>query len=215
MPGTVPPEIVQLVRTRQPVPENLSSDEKAAFKSQDVFYNQGFGYAEMMNTRPQTRATPLRTRQRAWLVSITKSSPPGGTPTDIPKRRLPRTKSWTPLPCIGSPTQIRRRHVPTGMQPSWVRSVRPENDQKVACRWRHVQPCARRNGHFRPHAENATAANARLSAMHCPWRPGGRPADCAQGRSGWRRRLLLHDPGWRGLTAENTVLPPSFSGAGG
>lgn len=54
MPGTVPPEIVQLVRTRQPAPESLSSEEKAAYQSLDVFYNQGFGYAEMMNTRPQT-----------------------------------------------------------------------------------------------------------------------------------------------------------------
>ncbi|MBD9541373.1 epoxide hydrolase N-terminal domain-containing protein [Ensifer sp. ENS04] len=54
MPGTVPPEIVQLVRMRQPAPDSLSHDEKAAFKSLDVFYNQGFGYAEMMNTRPQT-----------------------------------------------------------------------------------------------------------------------------------------------------------------
>lgn len=54
MPGTVPPEVVQLVRTRQPVPAGFSAEEKAAYASLDVFYNQGFGYAEMMNTRPQT-----------------------------------------------------------------------------------------------------------------------------------------------------------------
>lgn len=54
MPGTVPPDVVQLVRTRQPVPADFSDGEKAAYASLDVFYNHGFGYAEMMNTRPQT-----------------------------------------------------------------------------------------------------------------------------------------------------------------
>jgi pimeloyl-ACP methyl ester carboxylesterase len=54
MPGTVLPEVVQMVRTRQPVPASFSAVEKAAYASLDVFYNHGFGYAEMMNTRPQT-----------------------------------------------------------------------------------------------------------------------------------------------------------------
>jgi pimeloyl-ACP methyl ester carboxylesterase len=54
MPGTVPADVVQLVRTRQPVPSGFSPEEKAAYASLDVFYNHGFGYAEMMNTRPQT-----------------------------------------------------------------------------------------------------------------------------------------------------------------
>jgi pimeloyl-ACP methyl ester carboxylesterase len=54
MPGTVPPSVVKLVRTREPVPAGFSDVEKAAYKSLDVFYNQGFGYAEMMNTKPQT-----------------------------------------------------------------------------------------------------------------------------------------------------------------
>jgi pimeloyl-ACP methyl ester carboxylesterase len=54
MPGTVPPDVVQRVRTRQPVPEDFSAEERAAYASLDVFYNHGFGYAEMMNTRPQT-----------------------------------------------------------------------------------------------------------------------------------------------------------------
>lgn len=54
MPGTVPPSVVKLVRSRAPVPAGFSAAEKAAYASLDVFYNQGFGYAEMMNTRPQT-----------------------------------------------------------------------------------------------------------------------------------------------------------------
>ena len=54
MPGTVPPAIAQQVRTRVPVPASFSDVEKAAYASLDIFYNKGFGYAEMMNTRPQT-----------------------------------------------------------------------------------------------------------------------------------------------------------------
>lgn len=54
MPGTVPPDVVKLVRNREPVPSEFSDIEKAAYASLDVFYNKGFGYAEMMNTRPQT-----------------------------------------------------------------------------------------------------------------------------------------------------------------
>lgn len=54
MPGTVPASVVNLVRTRQPVPSGFSAAEKTAYAGLDVFYNKGFGYAEMMNTRPQT-----------------------------------------------------------------------------------------------------------------------------------------------------------------
>src|SRR5829696_8403607 len=54
MPGTVPPEVVKMVRNREPVPAGFSAAEKAAYASLDIFYNKGFGYADMMNTRPQT-----------------------------------------------------------------------------------------------------------------------------------------------------------------
>jgi pimeloyl-ACP methyl ester carboxylesterase len=54
MPGTVPPEVVKQVRSGAPVPAGYSEVEKAAYASLDYFYNQGFGYAAMMNTRPQT-----------------------------------------------------------------------------------------------------------------------------------------------------------------
>lgn len=37
MPGTVPPDVVQRVRTRQPVPEDFSAEERAAYASLDVF----------------------------------------------------------------------------------------------------------------------------------------------------------------------------------
>ena len=53
MPGTVPPSVVKLVRNRETVPAEFS-DVEEAYASLDVFYNTGFGYAEMMNTRPQT-----------------------------------------------------------------------------------------------------------------------------------------------------------------
>jgi pimeloyl-ACP methyl ester carboxylesterase len=54
MPGTVPPDVLRLVRNRDPVPASFSEVEKAAFASLAYFYGKGFGYAEMMNTRPQT-----------------------------------------------------------------------------------------------------------------------------------------------------------------
>jgi pimeloyl-ACP methyl ester carboxylesterase len=54
MPGTVPPSVLRLIRNRDPVPASFSDVEKAAFASLAYFYGKGFGYAEMMNTRPQT-----------------------------------------------------------------------------------------------------------------------------------------------------------------
>ena len=54
MPGTVPPNVLSLIRNRDPVPANFSDAEKVAFAGLEYFYGKGFGYAEMMNTRPQT-----------------------------------------------------------------------------------------------------------------------------------------------------------------
>ena len=54
MPGTVPPSVLRLIRNREPVPANFSDAEKIAFAGLEYFYRKGFGYADMMNTRPQT-----------------------------------------------------------------------------------------------------------------------------------------------------------------
>ncbi|MGG5823103.1 epoxide hydrolase family protein [Falsiroseomonas sp. HW251] len=54
MPGTVPQSVLRLVRNGDPVPASFSRVEKEAVASLDYFYHKGFGYAEMMNTRPQT-----------------------------------------------------------------------------------------------------------------------------------------------------------------
>jgi hypothetical protein len=54
MPGTVPPTVLRLIRNREPVPSSFSDAEKIAFAGLEYFYRKGFGYAEMMNTRPQT-----------------------------------------------------------------------------------------------------------------------------------------------------------------
>ena len=54
MPGTVPQSVLRLIRNRDPAPSSFSDAEKAAFASLEYFYRKGFGYAEMMNTRPQT-----------------------------------------------------------------------------------------------------------------------------------------------------------------
>ncbi len=54
MPGTVPPSVLRLIRNREPAPASFSEAEKKAFAGLEYFYHKGFGYAEMMNTRPQT-----------------------------------------------------------------------------------------------------------------------------------------------------------------
>ena len=54
MPGTVPPGVLRLIRNREPAPASFSEAEKTAFAGLEYFYRKGFGYAEMMNTRPQT-----------------------------------------------------------------------------------------------------------------------------------------------------------------
>ena len=54
MPGTVPPSVLRLIRNRDPVPASFSDAEKVAFAGARVLLRKGFGYAEMMNTRPQT-----------------------------------------------------------------------------------------------------------------------------------------------------------------
>jgi pimeloyl-ACP methyl ester carboxylesterase len=54
MPGTVPPDVLRLIRNRDPAPSSFSDAERRAFAGLEYFYRKGFGYAEMMNTRPQT-----------------------------------------------------------------------------------------------------------------------------------------------------------------
>jgi len=54
MPGTTPTSVLRLIQNRDPVPADFSEVEKAAFARLEYFYRKGFGYAEMMNTRPQT-----------------------------------------------------------------------------------------------------------------------------------------------------------------
>jgi pimeloyl-ACP methyl ester carboxylesterase len=54
MPGTIPPEVLRSIRNGDPVPAHFSDEEKAAYARLRYFYDKGFGYAAMMNTRPQT-----------------------------------------------------------------------------------------------------------------------------------------------------------------
>jgi pimeloyl-ACP methyl ester carboxylesterase len=54
MPGTVPPSVLRLIRNGEPAPASFSDAEKVAFAGLEYFYQKGFGYAAMMNTRAQT-----------------------------------------------------------------------------------------------------------------------------------------------------------------
>ena len=87
MPGTVPQSVLRLIRNRDPAPSSFSDAEKAAFASLEYFYRKGFGYAEMMNTRPQTLGYGSRIRRSACLPSSTTSSPSGRTAAASPSGR--------------------------------------------------------------------------------------------------------------------------------
>ena len=51
---TIPPEIAKALRNGEPAPKGLSIEEHAIFDEAREFLNQGFGYAAIMGTRPQT-----------------------------------------------------------------------------------------------------------------------------------------------------------------
>src|SRR5512144_1362203 len=53
-PFTVPPEIDRAVQTGNPLPSDLSADERRACEQRDFFYKHGVGYALEMASRPQT-----------------------------------------------------------------------------------------------------------------------------------------------------------------
>ena len=54
MPGTTPPSVLRLIHNGDPVPADFTPEEKVAFSGLEAFYKKGFGYADMMNTRPET-----------------------------------------------------------------------------------------------------------------------------------------------------------------
>jgi pimeloyl-ACP methyl ester carboxylesterase len=54
MPAVVPPDVAKILSNGDPAPPGLTDSEKAAFASLDAFYRKGAGYAQIMNTRPQT-----------------------------------------------------------------------------------------------------------------------------------------------------------------
>ncbi|MBB3409764.1 pimeloyl-ACP methyl ester carboxylesterase [Rhizobium sp. BK316] len=51
---TFPPDAAQALMSGAPAPENLSPEEKIIFKEARDFLNNGFGYAAIMGTRPET-----------------------------------------------------------------------------------------------------------------------------------------------------------------
>jgi pimeloyl-ACP methyl ester carboxylesterase len=68
MPGTVPPDVLRMVRNREPAPATFNDAERTAYAGLQYFYGKGFGYAEMMNTRPQTLGYALADSPVAMLA---------------------------------------------------------------------------------------------------------------------------------------------------
>jgi pimeloyl-ACP methyl ester carboxylesterase len=54
MPAAVPDAIAGALWSHQPVPSNLSADEKRAWDQLDFFFKKGLAYAQEMGNRPQT-----------------------------------------------------------------------------------------------------------------------------------------------------------------
>ncbi|MEY9324613.1 epoxide hydrolase family protein [Sinorhizobium fredii] len=51
---TIPPEIAKALRSGDPAPASLTTEERAVFDQAREFLGKGFGYAAIMGTRPQT-----------------------------------------------------------------------------------------------------------------------------------------------------------------
>ncbi|KQV83579.1 epoxide hydrolase family protein [Rhizobium sp. Root1220] len=88
---TVPPEVAKALKSGEPAPPSLSSQEKAVFDQIREFLNQGFGYAAIMGTRPQTIGYGLSdspTGLAAWLYDkladwvFTRGDPEASIPED-------------------------------------------------------------------------------------------------------------------------------------
>src|SRR5262249_16957468 len=54
MAATVPPTIARALSFHEPMPGDLTAEEKRAWDQLTYFYTKGLGYALEMNTRPQT-----------------------------------------------------------------------------------------------------------------------------------------------------------------
>jgi pimeloyl-ACP methyl ester carboxylesterase len=54
MPGTVPPDVAELLPSGAPAPSGLSPEETRAYEQLRVLYTKGIGYATEMSLRPQT-----------------------------------------------------------------------------------------------------------------------------------------------------------------
>jgi pimeloyl-ACP methyl ester carboxylesterase len=54
MPAAVPADVERALQLGEPIPPELSDDERRAFDQLDFFYKHGLGYAQEMANRPQT-----------------------------------------------------------------------------------------------------------------------------------------------------------------
>ncbi len=181
MPGTVPPDVVQLVRTRQPVPADFSDGEKAAYASLDVFYNHGFGYAEMMNTRPQTLGYALADSPVGMAAFFYEKFATWTYTEGQPEKAFTFDEMLDDITLSGSPTPARPPRGPTGMPRSLAAAPsRPSS-------WLSLPSCSRR-----VELKPGEPVTIRLVLDACGYRFG----------KGHRIRLSVSTACWP------TVLPP-------
>ena len=78
LPAAVPSEIAALLATGAPAPQDLSSEERAAFDALSIFYKRYRAYAAMMGTRPQTIGYALTDSPAglaAWMFDYNNAEP--------------------------------------------------------------------------------------------------------------------------------------------
>ena len=70
MPATVPADVERALQLGEPMPPELSDDERRAFDQLDFFYKHGLGYAQEMANRPQTlyAIADLPVGLAAWML---------------------------------------------------------------------------------------------------------------------------------------------------
>ena len=70
MPAAVPADVERALQLGEPMPPELSDDERRAFDQLDFFYKHGLGYAQEMANRPQTlyAVADLPVGLAAWML---------------------------------------------------------------------------------------------------------------------------------------------------
>lgn len=92
---TFPPAAAAALKAGGSPPETLSADERVVFNEAKDFLTNGFGYAAIMGTRPETIGYGIADSPLVWLPGCMTRSPIGFIRAASPRRNCRRTQSST------------------------------------------------------------------------------------------------------------------------